>query len=209
MTSHGWVRIGGVATVCALAGAGAGIAGSTAATSTKTGTAAKPAGKAAAARTAPPGRPGPGRGFGGPGFGFRGGPPVHEESVVLDKTGKKFITVTSDNGTVKSISGNDVVITEGTKDVTYKDVTVTLPADAAIVRNGKDAKVADLKAGDHVHVSSSSDGTFVFAADDSFKPQGPGRGRGPGGPGFGGHHGPPPGMGPGGNGAPAPTPGTP
>jgi hypothetical protein len=134
------------------------------------------------------------RGF-GPGF-FGHGPAVHEESVVLDKTGKKFITQTEDRGTVKSVSGQDLTITEGTKDVTYKDVTVSVPSDATVVRNGKKAALSDLKAGDHVGVTSSSDGTFVFAADDSFRPMGRGMHR------FGDrdHHGPPPAgapMGPG------------
>lgn len=188
------MQIGGVATVCALAGAGAGIAGSTAATSN--GTAKK---STRAAGTASQWREHHELGGRGAEHGFGRGPAVHEESVVLDKTGKKFITVTSDNGTLKSVSGSDLTITEGTKDVTYKDVTVTVPADATVTRNGKTAKVGDLKAGDHVGVSSSSDGTVVWAADDSFRPQGPGR---HGGPGF-GPGGPPP------AGAPAPPAGAP
>jgi hypothetical protein len=110
---------------------------------------------------------GPGRGFGhgGPGHG-----PVHAEEVVLDKAGTAFITETEDSGKVKSTSGSDVTITEGTGTVTYKDVTVTIPDGATIMRNGKTAAVADLKAGDFIHVSRSSDGAFVFAADSSFRP---------------------------------------
>ncbi|MCW3041156.1 MAG: hypothetical protein JWM31_3061 [Solirubrobacterales bacterium] len=191
--STGWIRVGSVATVCALAGAGAGIAGSSAATSGKSTTTKK------TTRSAPP--------AGRPGFGHRGGPAVHEEAVVLDEAGKAFITVTRDNGIVKSVAGNDLVITEGTKTVTYKDLTVTIPAGASITRNGKKATLADLKAGDHVFVNASSDGTDVFAADDTFRPVGPGRGFGPGhdehehGPG--GPVGPPP------AGAPAPLPGAP
>ena len=96
---------------------------------------------------------------------------------MLNKAGTAFITVTEDNGKVKSVSGRDVTITEAIGSVTYKDVTVTLPADAKIIRNGKTATVDDLKAGDRIHVSQSSDGTFVFAADASFRP-GPGKGRG-------------------------------
>ena len=68
--------------------------------------------------------------------------------------------------------------------MTYKDVTITLPADAKIERNGKTATVADLKDGDRIHVMQSSDGTFVHAGDASFRP-GPGRGHGRG------HRGPP------------------
>lgn len=190
LKSSGWMRVTGVATVCALVGAGAGIAGSTAASSSSSKKSAQT--RAAQHRLAGP------RGF-GPGLGFFGhGPAVHEESVVLDKTGKKFITQTEDRGTVKSVSGQDLTITEGTKDVTYKDVTLTIADDATVVRNGKKATLADLKAGDHVGVTVSSAGTFVFAADDTFRPMGP-RGFGHR---FGGrdHDGPPP--------AGAPAPGT-
>ncbi|UTI65102.1 hypothetical protein NBH00_02565 [Paraconexibacter antarcticus] len=188
LKSPGWVKVTGVATVCALAGAGAGIAGSTAATSTSNAKARSA--KSAKARFA--GR----RGF-GPMMGGHG-PSVHEESVVLDKAGKAWITETEDRGTLKSVSGQDLTLTEGTKAVPYKDVTVTIPSGATIVRNGRTAQLSDLKAGDHVNVSSSSDGTTVFAGDATF---------GPGGPhGFGArdgdHHGPPPG-------APGPPPGAP
>jgi hypothetical protein len=130
------------------------------------------------------GGPPPGGGPGGP-----GGPVVHAEEVVLNTAGSAYITATDDNGKVKSVSGNDVTITEGTAKMTYKDVTVTLPDGATVVRNGAKAKVTDLKVGDQIHVSQSSDGTFVFASDASWKPTdrpdghgGPGRPGGPGGP---------------------------
>ena len=102
---------------------------------------------------------------------------MHAEAVVLNKAGTAFITVTTDSGKVKSVSGRDVTITEAIGSVTYKDVTITLPADAKIERNGKTATVDDLKADDRIHVAQSSDGTFVHAGDASFRP-GPGRGRG-------------------------------
>jgi hypothetical protein len=128
------------------------------------------------------------------GFGWRfdrhgpGGRPVHAEEVVLDRAGTAFITQTEDNGTVKSVSGSDLTITEAANGVTYKDVTVTIPSGATIVRNGATASLSDLKAGDHVDVRSSSDGTSVFAFDSSFvPPQGPRGGWRPGAP-------PPPGM---------------
>jgi hypothetical protein len=184
----------GIAVICAAVGAAGGIAGTTAATSTHKHR-SHGSRQTGAAR---PGRPpfGDHRGF--------GAPPVHVEAVVLDKAGKSWITVTEDSGTVKSVSGSDVTITEGTADVPYKDVTVTIPDGATVMRNGAKAAVGDLKAGDHVHVASSSDGTFVFAADDSWQPP-----RGPWGhDGDGDHRGPPPGGPGGGDWSPAPPPGS-
>ena len=163
----------GIAALCAAVGAAGGIAGTAASSKrhSKRSTAGAPSAPWDHHR-------------GGPG----GGPAVHAEEVVLDKAGKNWITETEDNGKVKSVSGNDVTITEGTTDVPYKDVTVTVPDGATVVRDGAKAAVGDLKAGDMVHVSSSSDGTFVFAADASWRPPGPwGHGDGDHG------HGPPPG----------------
>ena len=175
------MRAGIAIVACAAVGAAGGIAGSAAAPGKKS---------ANSTRTAPSGAQGRPHGPHGP-----GGRAVHAEAVVLNKAGTAFITVTEDNGKVKSVSGRDVTITEAIGSVTYKDVTMTLPADAKIMRNGKTATVDDLKADDRIHVSQSSDGTFVFAADASFRPgfgKGPGhrRGPGPGGPPPGG---PPPG----------------
>lgn len=165
-------RTGVTIAVCAALGAAGGIVGSMAAP-------AKHRAKASQSTTTTTTAKKGGRRFGGR---DRGGPPVHSEAVVLNKAGTAFITATEDSGTVKSVSGNDITITEARNGVTYKDVTVTLPSDATIDRNGAAAKVGDLKAGDEVHVSRSSDGTFVFAADSSFRPQ-RGRHHGPGGPG--------------------------
>jgi hypothetical protein len=118
-----------------------------------------------------------------------GGFAVHAEEVVPNKAGTAFITETEDSGTVVSVSGDQLTIKEGTKSLTYKTVTLTIPSDATISRNGAKAALADFKAGDRVRVSSSSDGTTVFGGDKA--PQGgPGRHGGgppPGGvPGYGG-----------------------
>jgi hypothetical protein len=118
------------------------------------------------------------------------GPPrgleVHAEEVVLNKAGTAFITQTEDNGTVVSVSGGQLTIKEAAGSVTYKTVTLTIPSGATIYRNGSKASLSDLKAGDHVRVTSSSDGTAVMAGTFSGRP-------GPGGPH--GHGGPPPGYG--------------
>ena len=154
MRSTRMARLGLVGALCALVGAGAGIAGSSAAT--------KSSSKSAQARKADGPR------------GLRGGPPVHAEAVVLNKAGTGFVTVTEDNGTVKSVSGDQLTIAEsarkGSATVSYKDVTLAIPDDATIRRNGETASLGALKEGDHVHVASSSDGTFVDAFDSSHRP---------------------------------------
>jgi hypothetical protein len=88
---------------------------------------------------------------------------VHADAVVPQKDGT-FATITFDRGTVKSVSGQDLTITEGTRTATYKDVTITLPSAAKVRRAGTaDATLADLQAGDRVAVVQAPKGTFVLA----------------------------------------------
>jgi hypothetical protein len=181
-----------IAAVCGTAGVIAGIAGSAAAPSKSAST------------TAQPGKPGPG---GPPGFGrglrhrLGGGPPVHADLVVPNSAGTAFDKVTMDNGKVKSLSGDQLTITEGTDKATYKDVTLTIPSNATVRRNWSKASLSDLKTGDFVHVMVGPRGTFVGANDSSHRFPGPRGGfrrfRGPGGPpgpDGPGPDGPPPGM---------------
>jgi hypothetical protein len=104
---------------------------------------------------------------GGPGT--FGGAPVHSEMVVPNKAGDGFITVTGDDGKVNSVSGSQLRITEGTEKATYKTVTLDIPSDATVVRDGEKAQLSDLQEGDQVHVSLSPDGSFVFATDSAFQ----------------------------------------
>lgn len=104
-------------------------------------------------------------GFMHPGFGgglFRA---VHADAVVAQQDGS-FGNVTFDRGTVKSVSGQDLTVTDGTKTATYKDVTITIPSDAKIHRFGTQGTVAlsDLQVGDRVAVVQAPKGTFVLAA---------------------------------------------
>jgi hypothetical protein len=97
-----------------------------------------------------------------------GGPPVHSEMVVPTKSGDDFETITQDSGKVQSVSGSQVTITEGTEQATYKTVSLDIPSDAKVIRNGKAADLSDLQQGDQVHVSQSPQDSFVFAADTTF-----------------------------------------
>ncbi len=166
MTRTSWFKAGSLAAVCATVGAVAGIAGGAASPSTS---GSRPAEHWRMHR------------------GDRIGPPIHAEAVVPKRSGNGFETVTEDNGKLKSRSGNDITITEGTQTETYKDVTITIASGAKVVRNGKKATVDNLEDGDFVHVIQSPEGTRVMAADANFRPRFQGGRRG-----F--RHGPPPGM---------------
>ncbi len=154
------VRLALVGGLCAAIGAGAGIAGSNAAST-------KSSARSSQAQSA--GRPP-----------FHRGPEVHAEEVVLNRAGDGFITVTEDGGIVDSVSGDQLTIKEGTKSVTYKTVTLTIPSNAKVYRNFVTAQLSDLQSNDAVHVSRSSEGTVVMANDASHAPP---RGHGPPGPG--------------------------
>ncbi len=166
-----------VAAVCALGGAAAGVAQSSAAGKTATA-------KHNLTHSGFAGMPG-GHG-GGPG----GDGAVHSVDVVLNKAGSAYITETRDSGTVTSLdaAAGTVTIKEGTSTVTYATPTITVPSGATVTLDGKTSSLEKLAAGDHVSISSSSEGTEVFATDSSFTPSG----HGPGGPG--GWGGPPSGS---------------
>jgi hypothetical protein len=182
-------QLGVVIVVCALVGALAGIAGSAAAPSKSS---KKKSSSAAATK----------RAFPRHAFFFHGpgGPGVHSETVVPNKAGDGFITVTSDAGKVKSISGNDITIDESVGSLHYKDVTVTVPDGATVIRNHAKASLSDIKTGDEVRVIASSEQTIVIAESEAFQQQerklfrdhGPWDRHGPGGPGRPGFNGAPP-----------------
>lgn len=89
---------------------------------------------------------------------------VHADAVVPTKNGD-FATVTFDRGTVKSVSGQDVTLTEGTRTATYKDVTITVPTDAKIrVFGTRNATLADVRPGMRAAVVQAPQKTFVLAA---------------------------------------------
>jgi hypothetical protein len=91
---------------------------------------------------------------------------VHAE-VVVPRRDNTFTTVTFDRGEVVSVAGRDLTIREGTRDATYKTVTLTLPDDARVrIRRDGDAgpdALSDLRAGDRVRVRQSTRRTVVLA----------------------------------------------
>src|SRR5437879_6575238 len=103
------IKAASVGGACAAIGAGAGILGTSAAsTSTPTNNSAMPAKHHH--RLGPLARA------------------VHADAVVPTKGGS-FAQLTMDRGVVKSVSGQQLTIAEGTRKHVYKDVTLTIPGD--------------------------------------------------------------------------------
>lgn len=170
-----------VGTTAALGGAAFGIGGAVASTgkSGSTTTTTK------TVRVRPPaaGSKGSHRGAGRFGGAFKNlgiaGPPVHA-TLTVPASGGGFETATVDRGTVSSVSGSTLTITEGIKGQT-RTATITVPSGAKIIRNFSTAQLSDLKQGDLVTVIQTPKGAVVTAADASAKGHGPGfRGRFPG-----------------------------
>ena len=88
----------------------------------------------------------------GHGFGFFKRGPIHSESVFPDRQGG-FQTITTDRGEVTAVSGDQLTLREGTRDATYKTVTLTVPAD----------KLQGVQVGEKAIVVQSPKGTFVRA----------------------------------------------
>ena len=89
---------------------------------------------------------------------------VHADAVVPTKDGT-FATVTLDRGVVKSVSGQDVTLTEGTRTATYKDETITVPGDARVrVLGTPNATLADVPPGMRAAIVQAPKKTFVLAA---------------------------------------------
>ena len=161
-----------VIAVCALVGALAGIAGSAAAPSKSEKKSAAKAQRQADHMKRKALRRAFRRGPGPAGIGFRFGP-VHAEAVVPNEDGTGFVTVTTDAGTVNSVDGTTVHVKEGTDKKVYKDdVAIDVGNDAKVIRNHEDAKLSDLKEGDHVRVITGlPKGNVVIAEDDAFLAQ--------------------------------------
>ena len=157
-----------VIAVCASVGAVAGIAGSAAAPSTPSKSAQ--AQKKALVQKARALRRALRAGVRGPGF-VEG--PVHAEAVIPNEDGTGFVTVTTDSGTLNEVDGTTVHLEQGTDKATYKkDAAIDVGADAKVIRNHQDAKLSDLKAGDHVRVVQGGPrGNVVIAEDDAFLAQ--------------------------------------
>lgn len=86
---------------------------------------------------------------------------VHANVVVATKTG--FTTVTVDRGFVQSVSGQALTIREGTKNATYKTVTLTIPSNAKVRDNRRASTLSALTAGQRVVVAQAPQRMWVLA----------------------------------------------
>ncbi len=86
---------------------------------------------------------------------------VHGQLVIPTKNG--FSTITFDRGTIASVNGQQLSINDGTKKHTYNTVTLSIPADARIRDNGRQAAMTDLKVGQRVLVIQGPKRWFVIA----------------------------------------------
>ena len=86
---------------------------------------------------------------------------VHRQFVVATPRG--FVHVSVVRGQVKSVSGNQLTLVEGTRRATYKTVTITLPAGTRVRDNRQLATLSDVKPGQRAMVIRTPRRTLVFA----------------------------------------------
>jgi hypothetical protein len=86
---------------------------------------------------------------------------VHGDLLIA--TEKGLVTVTFDRGIVKSVSGQQLTLTEGAKTATPKTVVLTIPSNARVRDNGKKATLSELTSDQRVLVVQAPKRTFVVA----------------------------------------------
>jgi hypothetical protein len=86
---------------------------------------------------------------------------IHAEAVVATKTG--FATVTLDRGFVQSVSGRQLTIREGTKNATYRTVTLAIPSNAKVRDDRRASALSALTPGQRVAVVQGPKRTWVIA----------------------------------------------
>ncbi len=79
------------------------------------------------------------------------------------RTASGFDTVSFQRGTVKSVSGAQLTLTEGTRRASYRSMTVNVPAQAVIRDDGRRTVLSSVTAGQRVLVIHAPDRTYVLA----------------------------------------------
>jgi hypothetical protein len=86
---------------------------------------------------------------------------VHGDLIVGTKHG--FVTVSFDRGHVDSVAAQQLTIIEGTREATYKTITVAIPSNARVRDNGRRSTLAKLTRGQRVIVIHAPKRTLVIA----------------------------------------------
>jgi hypothetical protein len=86
---------------------------------------------------------------------------VHGELTVDTPTG--FQTAAIDRGTIDSVSGDTLSVTDGTRRASAQKVTLTIPSSAVIRNDRRPASLASLRAGERVVVVALPQRTVVVA----------------------------------------------
>lgn len=86
---------------------------------------------------------------------------VHADLVVHTKSG--FQTVTINRGTLDSVSGDTLTMTDGTRTAKDQQVTVTIPSSARVRNDRKASSLSSLTAGERVMVVQLPKRTVVVA----------------------------------------------
>jgi hypothetical protein len=86
---------------------------------------------------------------------------VHGSAVIHTKQG--FVTVTFDRGTVDTVNGQQLTLTEGTAKASYKTVTLTIPTNARVRDDRQKATLSAVKPGQRVIVVQAPKRTLVIA----------------------------------------------
>jgi hypothetical protein len=82
--------------------------------------------------------------------------------VVVD-TKQGFQTISFERGTVDSVSGDQITITEGGPKAAQRQETITIPATARVRDDGKQASISSVSAGQRVLVLTLPKRTVVVA----------------------------------------------
>lgn len=88
---------------------------------------------------------------------------VQGNLVVPTRTG--FAKVTFDRGTVRSLSGQQLTLAEGTRTAIYKTLSLTIPGGAVVRVNGKKVSLGEVKPDQRVIIIRAPSRTLVIAHD--------------------------------------------
>lgn len=149
MTKRNLIRTSAVGLTCAAVGAGAGVIGSASGASSASG----------------PARAHSARHTHSAGGGLRALRRAVHVDAVVPGTGGTFKTVTYDRGVLQSVSANQLTLREGTKQATYRSITLTIPGGATVRLDRAPAQLSQLRAGDRVRVLAGPKRTLVTASD--------------------------------------------